>query len=50
MSIEEKKAASRILAKLYARGDYDLAGMIEQYLEGRGNPGSLPPIPALWME
>jgi hypothetical protein len=50
MSQEEKKAARRILAKLYARGDYDLAGMIEQYLDRRGRAGSLPVIPAIWLE
>lgn len=50
MSQEEKKAARRILAKLYARGDHDLAGMIEQYLDRRGNSGSLPALPAIWLD
>jgi hypothetical protein len=49
MNVDEQKAARRILAKLYARGDYDVAGMIEQYLEQRAK-GAAPPIPALLLE
>ena len=50
MSQEERQAARRILARLYARGDYDLAGMIEQYLEKKQNGAKIPGLPAVFFE
>jgi hypothetical protein len=47
---EERRAARRILARLYARGDYDLAGMIEQYLENRAGGANVPGLPAMFLE
>jgi hypothetical protein len=36
---EDKGAAKRIINRLRARGDHDLAGMLEQYFERRGTGG-----------